>query len=128
MDQPAQALHVALARRGKDGARAEEEQALEYRMIEDVEQRRGRRQRGRPAHVVGSERQAQTQTDEDDADVLDGVIGEQALEIVLHQRVQDAQNRARAAEREAPRRPTTRWAAPSGRRRCARSRIPRPWS
>ena len=100
MDQSAQPLHVALARRGEDGARPEEEQALEYRMIEDVEQRRGRRQRGRPRHVVGGERQPKTQTDEDDADVLDGVIGEQALEIVLHQRMQDAQDRAGAAEEE----------------------------
>ena len=45
MDQPAQALHVALAGGGEHRAGAEEQQALEHRVIEDVEQRRGQRQR-----------------------------------------------------------------------------------
>ena len=36
------------------------------------------------------ERQGQAEADEDDADVLDRVVGEQALQVVLHQRVQHA--------------------------------------
>ena len=43
---------------------------------------------------------AKAETDENDADVLDRVIREQALEIVLHQRVQHAQDGAGAAEEE----------------------------
>ena len=59
------------------------------------------------------ERQREAQADEDDADVLDRAVGEQALEVALHQRVQHAQHRRDAAEQRAPRRPTTRPAAPS---------------
>jgi len=69
-------------------------------MIEDVKQRRGGRQRCRPSHVVSSESQSKSEADENDADVLDGVIREQALEIVLHQRVQHAEDGAGAAEEE----------------------------
>ena len=110
MNEPAQALHVALARGGEHRAGAEEEEALEHRMIEDVKQRRGQRQRRRREHVVGMEGEREPEADEDDADVLDRVIGEQALEIVLHQRVQHAQDRAGAAEEQHDRAP------PPGRR------------
>ena len=37
VDQPAEMFHVALAGRGEHGSGAEEEQALEHRMVEDVE-------------------------------------------------------------------------------------------
>ena len=128
MDEPAQVLHVALARGIEDRARAEEEQALEHRMIEYVKQRRGHRQRSGTSHVVGTKRQRQPEADEDDADVLDRVIGEQALEIVLHQRMQHAENGGDAAEEENHCAPTTTRAAPSGRTRRERNRTPRPWS
>ena len=55
MDEPAELLHVALAGRGQHGAGAEEQQALEQRVVEDVEQRRGERERRRPSHAVGLE-------------------------------------------------------------------------
>ena len=45
VDEAAEMLHVALAGRGQHRAGAEEQQALEQRMIEDVKQRGGQRQR-----------------------------------------------------------------------------------
>ena len=43
-----------------------------------------------PVHVVRLEREREAEADEDDADVLDRAVGEQALEVVLHQRVEHA--------------------------------------
>ena len=100
MNEAAEMLHVALAGGGQDRAGAEEQQALEERMIEDVEERRGQRQRRRPVHAVGAKGERKAEADEDDADVLDRVIGEQALEVVLHQRVENAHHRGDAAERQ----------------------------
>ena len=100
VDQPAQVLHVALAGGRQHGAGAEEQQALEQHVVEDVEQRRGQRQRRRPAHAVGLKRHGEAEADEDDADILDRVVGEQALEVVLHQGVEHAHDRGDAAQRE----------------------------
>ena len=61
MDEPAQALHVALAGRGENGAGTEEQQALEDTVIEDVQQggrQREKREAGRcevDARVAGRE-------------------------------------------------------------------------
>ena len=85
MDQAAQMLHVALAGGVEHGAGAEEQQALEQAMVEDVEQGSGQRQRRRRRQAVRREGKRQAEADEDDADVLDRVVGEQPLEIVLHQ-------------------------------------------
>ena len=74
-------------------------------MVEDVEQRRGHRQRRRRLHAVGAEAERETQADEDDADVLDRVIGEQPLEVVLHQRVEHAEHGGHPAEHDHDRRP-----------------------
>ena len=52
VDEPAEMLHVALAGRVQHRAGAEEQQALEQRMIEDVEQRGGERQRRGERHAV----------------------------------------------------------------------------
>ena len=51
-------------------------------------------------HAVGLEGERQAEADEDDADVLDRVIGEQALQIVLHQRVEHAEHGGDAAEHQ----------------------------
>lgn len=91
MDQASQALHVALAGRDQNRAGTEEQQALEYRVVKHVKQCGGERQRRRPTDVVGAERERQTKPDEDDADVLDGVISEQPFDVVLHERVEHAQ-------------------------------------
>ena len=100
MDQTAQVLHVALAGRGQHGTRAEEQEALEQRVIEDVEQRGGERQRRREVHAIGPEGERQAEADEDDPDVLDRVVGEQPLQIVLHQRIEHAEHRGAGAERQ----------------------------
>ena len=44
-------------------------------------------------HAIGLEGQRQPQADEDDADVLDRAVGEQALQVALHQRREHAQHR-----------------------------------
>ena len=98
MDQAAELLHVALAGRAHDRARAEEQQALEQRMVEHVQQRGRHRQRRRKLHAVRPKRHRKAQADEDDPDILDRGIGEQPLEILLHQRVEHAENRSDAAE------------------------------
>ena len=56
-----------------------------------MKERGGERQRRRPTDVVGAERERQTKPDEDDADVLDGVISEQPFDVVLHERVEHTQ-------------------------------------
>src|SRR2546423_1305774 len=91
LDQSAEVLHVAFAGRIEHRSGAHEQQTLEERVIEYVEDRRRERQRRRGAQAARLERQGETQADEDDADVLDGVVREEALQVVLHQRVQDAQ-------------------------------------
>ena len=83
-------LHVALAGRGQNRAGAKEQQALEKRMVEHVQEAGGQRQRRGRGHVKGLERQSEPETDEDDPDILDRVIGEKALEVVLHQCIEDA--------------------------------------
>ena len=100
VDQAAEMLHVALAGRGQHRAGAEEQQALEHRVVEDVEQRRGQRQRRGGVQAVGDERQRQAEADEDDADVLHRVVGEQALQVMLHQRVEHAEHGGDAAQHQ----------------------------
>ena len=84
----------------KHGAGAEEQQALEQRVIEDVEQRRGERERRRGRHAVGLEGEREAEADEDDADVLDRAVGEQPLEVALHEGAEHAEHGGDAAERE----------------------------
>ena len=69
-------------------------------MVEDVQQGGGHRQRGGQGHAMGLEREREPEADEDDPDILDRVIGEQPLEVMLHQRVEHAHHCGRAAERE----------------------------
>ena len=45
-------------------------------------------------------RQREPKSNEDDADVLDGVVGEQALEVVLHQRVEHAEQGGARPDRQ----------------------------
>ena len=127
-DEPAKVLHVALAGCGKHSAGAEEQQALEERMVEDVEQGGRHRQRGGQGHAMRLEGEREAEADEDDADILNRVIGEQPLEVVLHQRVEHAHHCGHAAEGEHEHAPPPGGRRRPGRRRCARSRRPRPWS
>ena len=65
-----------------------------------MEQRGGQRERRRPLHVVRLECEREAEADEDDADILDRVIGEQALEVVLHQCIEHAEYGGDAAEEQ----------------------------
>ena len=53
--------------------------------------------------------QRKAEPDENDADILDRVIGKQALQIVLHQCVQHAHDGGDAAEREHQHAPPPGW-------------------
>ena len=57
-----------------------------------------KRESGGPVHAIRLECERKPEADEDDADILDRVIGEQALQIVLHQRVEHADDAGDAAE------------------------------
>ena len=100
MDQPAQPLDVALAGGGDHRAGAAEEQALEQGVVERMEQCRGQRQAGEPAEARRPEDQRQAEAEGDDADILDGRIGQQLLEIALPERVERAHEGRGAAQRD----------------------------
>ena len=69
-------------------------------MVEHVQQAGGERERRRPRHAVRFEGKCKAEPDEDDPDVLHGMVRKQALEIVLHQRIKHAHHRRDATERE----------------------------
>ena len=100
MDEATQALHVPLVGGGQHGAGSEKQQALEDRVVEDVKQRGGERKRRRPAHRVGLKSECKPEADVDDADVLDRVVGEQTLQVVLHQRVNHSEHGGNATEEQ----------------------------
>ena len=52
---------------------------LKKRVVERMKQRGGEGERRRQLHAVGLKRQRQAEADEDDADVLDRAVGQQAL-------------------------------------------------
>ena len=85
VDQAAETLHVALTGGVEHGAGAKKQQALEQRMIENVKQSGGERQSRSERKPFGFERQRKSERGKDDADVLDGAVGEDAFEIALHQ-------------------------------------------
>src|SRR5262245_22080553 len=85
MDQATEAIHIAVAGRGEHRTRTEEQQALEDRVVEYVKQRRGECESSGGGQLIGAERQSKAEADEDDADVLDRVVGKKALQIMLHQ-------------------------------------------
>ena len=91
VNEAAKMLHVAFTGRGQHRARAEEQQALEEGMVEGVQQAGRQGQRGNRGHAERAERQREPKPNENDADVLDRVVGEQSLEVVLHQSVENAE-------------------------------------
>ena len=108
VDEAAEPVHLPRSRRGQHRARAEEEERLEGGVVEDVEQRRGEGERGGARHAVGPEGEREAEADEDQADVLDGRIGEHPLQVVLHQGVEDAEHGGGRAEGKHQRRPPPR--------------------
>ena len=67
-------------------------------MVEDMQERGGEGERRRQRHALRLEGQGKAEADEDDADILNRVVGEQTLQIVLHQRVQDPQHAGDAGD------------------------------
>ena len=100
VNEAAELFHVALAGGIEHRAGAEEQQTLEQRMIEHVQQPGSERQRRRHHQALRLERERKAERGENDADVLDGAVGEHALDVVLHQRVEHAHHRGDAADGE----------------------------
>ena len=128
VNEAAQMVHVAFAGRRQHGAGAEEQQALEERMVEHVQQARRQGQRRGRRHAERLERQREPESDIDDADVLDRVVGEQALEVVLHQGVDHAEQGGAGADRQNRNAPPPRRPVPPVQTRSGRSRRRRPSS
>ena len=90
--QPAEPIEIERSHRPLERPRAEEEQRLEDGMVDRVQQSGSQRER-RPLVTRGTlcpQQQAGSDTEQDDADVLDRVEREQLLELVPEQRVGDA--------------------------------------
>ena len=98
--KPAEPVELERADRPLEGAGAEEEQRLEHGVVERVQQRRRERERRPRVGAARAQQQAGAEPEHDDPDVLDRVEREQALEVVLEERVHDAADRRERAERE----------------------------
>ena len=106
--QPAELLDLPRAGGHHDAARAEEQEPLEHRVIQHVVETRRDADRRDVTAAVRQGHHPCAETEEDDADVLDAVIRQEALEIVLHERIQHAQHRREPSQRDdehAPREP-----------------------
>ena len=99
-DEPAHLFHVARARGLQNGAGAQKQQALEDGVVQRVVEARDQRDGRQRGMAERAEHQRRAEADQDDADVLDAVIRQQALEVVLHQRVEHAQQRREHARRQ----------------------------
>ena len=97
---PAEPVEVDAAPRPFERTGAEEEEALEQRVVERVKQRRRERERGPGLLTLGEEEEARTESEERDSDVVDGREGEKLLEISLEERVEDSADRRDRPERE----------------------------
>ena len=71
---------------------SQEQQALEDGVIESVKHRGDQRYRRELRMSCDAEHQSGAKTYEDNPDILDAVLGQQAFQIMLHQSVQDAEN------------------------------------
>ena len=72
---------------------------LNMRVVEDVEAARlSEPTPRRRASALALKGERQAEADEDDADILDRAVGEQPLEVVLHQRMEHAHDGGAAAE------------------------------
>ncbi len=98
--QPAETVEIEGAHRALEGARRQEQQRLEHRVVEDVEERRRERDRRPGRLAVGGEEDRGAEAERDDPDVLDRVKGQQPLQVVLHQRVENTAQRRQQAQPE----------------------------
>jgi len=79
---------------------AEEQQALEHAVVPYMKQTASEPERDQIRTVEGAADQRDADAHRDDADVLDAVVREQALEVVLADRERDAEHARDQAERE----------------------------
>ena len=100
-------LDLPRAGRHDHASGAEEQQSLEDRVVQHVVEAGGDADRGQSLAVHRERHHAGAQPEQDDADVLDAVVGEQPLEVVLHQRIQHAENRRERPDQRGRGRPTT---------------------
>jgi len=98
VDEAAERVHVARAGGVLDDAGLEEQQRLGDAVVEGVVEA-GEQQEGAERPLpIGGEDHAAAERGHDDADVLDARVGEEALEVALHQPVQDSEHRREDAE------------------------------
>ena len=90
--QATQAVDRPRSRRPVHGARPEEQQALEERVIQRVENRPGESERRNDGQVIAHAERADPEPEKNDPDVLDAVVGEQPLQVVLGERPHDAEH------------------------------------
>jgi len=105
LGQPAQLVQLARVRAVVHRPGAEEQQRLEQAVVPDVQQAAGHAQ-GDPLRMAGSAAEGgQAQAHEDDADVLHAVIGQKALQLVLadgQDHAEEPADRAQEQQRPAP--------------------------
>ena len=68
-------------------------------MVEDMKKGGGQGRARRP-NMPFARKPAPGRADEDDADVFDRVIGEEPLQVMLHERIEHAEDGVMAAERQ----------------------------
>ena len=106
--QPAEALDLPRAGGRHDVSGPEEQQPLEHRVIQHVVEARRDADRCDVTAPVRQGHHSGAKTEQDDPDVLDAGIRKEPLEIVLHERIQDAEQRREPSQRQndhAPREP-----------------------
>ncbi len=69
-------------------------------MVQHVIETGGHADRGERRMTTRERHHPGTHTEQDDADVFDAVIGEEALEVVLHQRIEHAENGRQSADQK----------------------------
>ena len=128
MDQPAQPVEIAPPRGVQDGAGAEEQQDLEQAWLSTWSSAAVIATAAAHSIAVGAERQRQAQRRRRSRRYSRSSIGQHALQVVLHQRIEHAEHGGHARRDQRAAAPTTRPAGRADRTRCGRSRRSRPWS
>lgn len=93
VDQPAEPVHVPGARRVLGDAGLKEQRGLVAAVVRDMVDPGDQQQRAPGRLAAGAERHGGAEGGHDDADVLDGGVGEEPLDVALGHRVQDANRR-----------------------------------
>ena len=97
-EEPAERVDLPGPGRVDHGAGRVEQERLEGRVVPDVEEAAGEPEHGPVEPALRHPERADAEPDQDDADVLDRVVREEALEIVLRERHHDAEDAGRDAE------------------------------